>query len=426
MIYLKNIQHNFKKNLVVYYLILAGFLLRLIFSSFPGFHVDTDTFFAWSVRAYDLGLSKFYSKDVWTNYTPGMIYLFYLLGFLKSFFSISDSFFYFVLKLPSIFADLVLSYLVFVVLRRHVSGKLALYGLAFCLFNPVLIFNSAVWGAFDGLMTLFLFLSVYFLSKVTHNALHKSDRNNLILTSVFFGISLLLKPQAVALLPVFGIWILKNFSLKNILFLFLPAVLTVFLFSLPYFPKDPFFGFANLFIQMAQDYKGNSLFAYNLWGVFGFWIDDSTILGFLPYRSWALLILALFWVYFLVIFLRKKVLDVYIISTLAFLAFFFLPTRVHERYLFSAIPFLILISVYLRDRILIVATITLSLVHTINLYYVYIYYNEFYLKLPRVLYIPGFYESLENESKILSLISTLIFMLIIITIARRVQITGNK
>ncbi len=154
MTYLKKIQSDFHKNLVVYYLILAGFLLRLIFASFPGFHVDTDTFFAWSVRAFDLGLSKFYSKDVWTNYTPGMIYLFYLLGAIRYLFSISDQWFYFVLKLPSIISDLILSILIYRVLLNHVSKKLALYGLAFCLFNPVLIFNSAIWGAFDGFINL--------------------------------------------------------------------------------------------------------------------------------------------------------------------------------------------------------------------------------------------------------------------------------
>lgn len=416
MIFLKKIHTELNKNLVVYYLILAGFLLRLIFASFPGFHVDTDTFFAWSVRAFDVGLSQFYSKEVWTNYTPGMIYLFYLLGAIRELFSISDRYFYFVLKLPSIFSDLLLAYFIYRLLLKTVHQKWALYGLAFCIFNPVLIFNSAVWGAFDGFMTLFLLLSIYFLSRAKRAGyLYPKE---LILSSLFFGLSILVKPQAIAIAPVFGIWILRNFSVKNILRLSIPGILIVFLLSLPFFPKDPLFGYINLFIEMAQDYKGNSLFAYNTWGMFGFWIDDSEVLGFLPYRIWGILLLAVFWIYFFTAFWRKKILDVYILSTLAFLAFFFLPTRVHERYLFSAIPFLILISVHLKSKILIYLTIALSILHTINLYYVYIYYNEFYLKLPKTLYIPGFYEGLEAYSKVLSLISTLIFVVIIITISR--------
>lgn len=426
MMSLKTVQSDLQKNLVVYfasakrstnnpqflvlvYLLLAGLLIRLIFATFPGFHVDTDTFFAWSIRVVDVGFSQFYSKDTWTNYTPGMIYVFYVLGLLKSLFSISSDYFYLVLKLPSIFADLVLSYFIYKVLLKTVSKKLALYGLAFCLFNPVLIFNASIWGAFDGLLTLFSFLSIYYLAE-----------KKLILSSVFFGIALLIKPQAAAIAPVFAFWVLKNFSIKNILQLSIPALITVVLLSVPYFPRDPIFGFFNLFIQMAQDYTSNSLFAYNLWGIFGFWIDDSQKLGFLSYRVWGLLAMAVFWIYFFIIFFKKKLVDIYLLSTLAFLAFFFLPTRVHERYLFSAIPLLILISLQLKSRLLVISTILLSLLHLINLYYVYIYYNEIYLKLPKTLYIGGFYEGLESNAKLLSAISTIIFAIIIITISKYV------
>src|SRR3989344_1556088 len=399
--------NNIRKNLVLYYLLLSGFLIRLIFAGFPGFHVDTDTFFAWSLRVTDVGLANFYSPDVWTNYTPGMIYVFYILGFIKSIFPLSGEQFYFLLKIPSILADLVLSYFVYKQLLKTSSKKIASYGLAFCLFNPVLIFNSAVWGAFDGLMALFLFLTIYYL-----------DQKKLITSSIYFGISILLKPQAVAIAPVLGLFLLKNFSVKNFLKLTLPAVISVIILSVPFFPADPLAGFFKLFIQMAQDYKANSLFAYNTWGIFGFWIDDSTTLAFLPIRIWGLIMMSVFWLYFYLLFFKRKF-DAFTLSTLAFLAFFFLPTRVHERYLFSAIPFLILVALKFKSRILVLASVVLSFLHLLNLYYVYVYYNEFYLKLPRVLYITGFYEFLETQAKLLSVISTLLFLLITITISRK-------
>ena len=400
--------NNIRKNLVLYYLLLSGFLIRLIFAGFPGFHVDTDTFFAWSLRVTDVGLANFYSPDVWTNYTPGMIYVFYILGFIKSIFPLSGEQFYSLLKIPSILADLVLSYFVYKQLLKTSSKKIAFYGLAFCLFNPVLIFNSAVWGAFDGLMTLFLFLTIYYL-----------DQKKLITSSIYFGISILLKPQAVAIAPVLGLFLLKNFSVKNFLKLTLPAVISVIILSVPFFPANPLTGFFKLFIQMAQDYKANSLFAYNTWGIFGFWIDDSTTLAFLPIRIWGLIMMSVFWLYFYLLFFKRKF-DAFTLSTLAFLAFFFLPTRVHERYLFSAIPFLILVALKFKSRILVLASVVLSFLHLLNLYYVYVYYNEFYLKLPRVLYITGFYEFLETQAKLLSVISTLLFLLITITISRKV------
>ena len=129
--------------------------------------------------------------------------------------------------------------------------------------------------------------------------------------------------------------------------------------------------------------------------------------------------MSVFWLYFYLLFFKRKF-DAFTLSTLAFLAFFFLPTRVHERYLFSAIPFLILVALKFKSTILVLASVVLSFLHLLNLYYVYVYYNEFYLKLPRVLYITGFYEFLETQAKLLSVISTLLFLLITITISRKV------
>lgn len=400
------ITDNLRKNLMLYYLLLSGLLIRLIFATFPGFHIDTDTFFAWSIRVIELGFSNFYSPDVWTSYTPGMIYVFYFLGLLKNAFSLDSGQFYFLLKIPSIIADLLLSYFVYRELLETSTKKIAFYGLTFCLFSPVMIFNASVWGAFDGLLTLFLFLSIYYLA-----------RKKLISSSLYFAIALLIKPQAVAIIPVFGLFVIKNFSISNIFKLILPALLIIIILSLPYFPQDPVFGFFRLFLSMAQDYKGNSLFAYNTWGAFGFWVDDEASLGFLSYRIWGLLLLSLFWIFFYLLFFKRKF-DAFALSTLAFLAFFFLPTRVHERYLFSAIPFLILIALRFKSKFLIISAVLLSALHLFNLYYVYVYYNEFYLKLPNVLYIPGFYELLETQGKILSIISTLLFLAITITISR--------
>lgn len=398
--------NNIQKNLVLYYLLISGFLVRLIFANFPGFFVDTNTFFAWSLRVLETGFANFYSPDVWTSYTPGMIYLFYFLGILKTIFSLDSEQFYFLLKIPSILSDLALSYLVYKQLLKTSGKNTAFLGLLFCLFNPVLIFNASIWGAFDGLMTLFIFLSIYYL-----------NQKKLISSSIYFALSIFIKPQAVALAPVFGLFLLKNFSARNILKLSIPALITTIVLSMPFFPNNPIFGIFDLVIKMSQDYKGNSLYAYNFWGSFGFWVDDSTILGFLPYRIWGIFLFSVFWVSFYITFFRKKI-DVYLLSALAFLFFFFLPTRVHERYLFSALPFLVLVSLQYRSKILLILTALLSFMHLINLYFVYVYYNEFYLHNPKLLYIPVFYEFLEKEGRLMSIISTLLFVLITITISR--------
>jgi len=62
-------------------------------------------------------------------------------------------------------------------------------------------------------------------------------------------------------------------------------------------------------------------------------------------------------------------------SALATLGFYFLPTRVHERYLYPSLIFLILAAIEQKSSKIIIFQILLSLVHFLNLYYVYIYYN---------------------------------------------------
>ena len=168
---------------------------------------------------------------------------------------------------------------------------------------------------------------------------------------------------------------------------------------------------------MVSDYSFTSLFASNLWGAVGFWIPDNTLWNGLSYQIWGYILLASYWLIIGYYYFKKK-LSIYTLATLATLGFFFLPTRVHERYLYPAIVFLILITAYLRSRLLLILAGILSLLHLLNLYYVYVYYNELYLKLPKILYNPIIYNFLDANGKGFSLISTIIFILISASIIR--------
>lgn len=393
-------------SLPIYWILLCAFLMRVALAQTPGFSIDTDAWFAWSMRMVETGFSGFYSKEVWTNYTPGFLYVLYVLGLIKQLFLFSNELHYFILKFPSILADLILGFLIYKEVNRFQNPGLALVAAILYLFNPAVLFNSAVWGQIDAFLTLFLFMSVYFLI-----------RKKLVWASVFWGLAVLIKPQAIALLPVFGFYVLRNFSLKTISKLSLPAVSVIILGSLPFFPQDPVLGVFKLILQMAQDYPGNSMFAYNLWGIFGFWIDDATTLGPLSFRVWGILLLIIYWS-IIVVFKWKRKINWYVFALLGFLAFYFLPTRVHERYLLPALPFLILCAYIYKSRFLAILGAALSFIHFINIYYVYVYYMEFYLNKPKLLYVKGLYESIEKNSTFLSLISVIIFALILLTLGK--------
>lgn len=386
-------------------LTLLGFGARLWLSFLPGFRIDVDTWFAWAQRLNQLGFANFYSDQIWTNYTPGFLYIFGFLGLIKDLLKINDAQFYLLLKLPFICSELLLGILIYLAIGKK-STSWALAAASLIIFNPALIFNSSIWGQLDSLFTLFLLLSMLFLYQ-----------RKLILSSMMTGLALLFKPQAIALLVVYLLYLISNFSIQSLLKLLAPALITIFLASLPFFPQQPFSGFPLLFLKMASDYSYTSLFAYNFWGIWGFWINDSNLWNGLTLKTWGYLLYFFYWIVIAFLYFNKKI-SILILVTLAALSFFFLPTRVHERYLYPAIPFLILAAATLKSRLLLMLTICLSLIHFLNLYYVYVYYNEFYLKMPKLLYNSLLYNLLDVNGKVLSFVSTIIFILITMIIIK--------
>lgn len=377
----------------------------MLLISLPGFKIDVDAWFAWAIRLNQLGFSHFYSDQVWTNYTPGFLYILGFLGFIKNLFQISNLHFYIILKIPAIVAEVLIGVFIY----KEIAKKSLFWGriaAVIALFNPAFIFNSSVWGQIDGLLSLTLIASFYFLNK-----------KKLILSAIFWGLGFLIKPQAIAVLPIFVLFLIKNLSIKNFLKITIPSLLTVFLISLPFFINQPFSGIPKLFSNMVSDYPQTSLFAYNFWGIIGFWIPDNQLWNNLSYQMWGYILLVSYWITISYFYLKKK-LSLYVLAALATLAFFFLPTRVHERYLYPAIVFLVFSAALLKSRLVFLLTSLLSIVHFLNLYYVYIYYNQFYLKLPEVIYNPVVYNFLANNGKNLSIISNIIFILISASIIR--------
>ena len=196
--------------------LLLGLLIRILLAPIQGFKFDVDTWFYWAERLNSVGLDKFYSTDIWTGYTPGFLYILGFLGFIKNLFQIDAAQFYSVLKFPSILAEMGLGILVYQIIPKNLFWWRRT-GLIFVMLNPSFIFNSAIFGQFDGLFSFTVLLAVYFLTQ-----------KKPLYASILGGISFLLKPQAILLVPIFLIYLIKNFSIKNIFFIILPAVLIIF------------------------------------------------------------------------------------------------------------------------------------------------------------------------------------------------------
>ena len=388
------------ENRIIALLATLGTITRLFLAFLPGFQIDVSSWFSWSLRLNEVGFSNFYAANYFSDYTPGYLYILSFLGYLRNLFLPDDKTFFLLLKLPAILSEVILGILVFKTLTKKSGTFFAILCSGLIFLNPAFIFNSSIWGQIDSVLSLFLFLSIYYLYK-----------KRLLLSSFFLAISLLIKPQTIALFPLLVLFQIKNFNVKKMAQYSFIFLLTVFLISFPFFVKNPFTGLPILIFNTASQYSYNSLFAYNFWGMFGFWIPDSSMWNNLSFQIWGYLLLTGYWI-MIIYFYSKKHISVYVLAALAFLGFYFLPTRVHERYLYPSFIFLIFLAGIFKSKIILILTTFLSFIHLLNLYYVYVYYNEIYLRMPQLLYNPHFYDFLKSNEKALSIISTIIFIII--------------
>jgi hypothetical protein len=146
----------------------------------------------------------------------------------------------------------------------------------------------------------------------------------------------------------------------------------------PFFPDNPW-GFIGKLQDAAnvENYRVNSFWAYNFWGMFGFFKADSLKYAGLAYQWWGLLLYGVSMGAILYAFRRAGGTGMLALGTaLSVLAFYVFVTRMHERYIFPAFLPLLLACILLRSPLLWASFLVLGVVHFVNLYHVYIYYQN--------------------------------------------------
>ncbi len=189
-------------------LVLAlGLALRLIIAQMApgtGFEVDLISFRAWSSNLATEGLSGFYERPFFHDYTPGYLYVLWLMGSLgnvldwdtwqaaaPSLTLLTDL----DLKAPAILADLVIGWLVWSMVRE--SGgrdRLALAAAFVAVINPVSWFDSVLWGQVDSFGVVFLLLG-----------LREVWRDHPERAAIYTVLAALIKPQLGILIPIVAI-----------------------------------------------------------------------------------------------------------------------------------------------------------------------------------------------------------------------------
>jgi Gpi18-like mannosyltransferase len=382
-------------------LVLAlGLLVRLWAMRWPPFPNDMAAYIGWGERMREVGPWNFYAENVFADYAPGYIYVFWLTSILQHAFfeGASVTVVHFLYRFPPVLCDLATTALIYLFVLRTYRARVddpddsasiwAGLAAACYAFNPAIIFNAAAWGQTDSVFTLLMVLSLLlvFWGRPEWSV-------------VSYTLAFLVKPQAISFAPVLVVALLLLFPLRRVLIAAGIGLALGVVMLLPFFGLGLILEFIEVMRDATDTYPYTSLYSYNLWGIYGFWRDDAaTVFLGMSARTVGFILYAvgvIGGVVWLVAALRRTADRPF--TLLMFAVYFtFLPvmvlTRMHERYLHPVLPFLLLFASLCQvksigrdpeDRALryvmapFVLYVALAVLHMVNLYQVYEFYQYF-------------------------------------------------
>lgn len=344
----------------------TGLLLRLALAFLPGHNVDIGCFTAWSRDLYALGFAEFFREDYFCDYPPFYLYVLWLVGWVNSFFAPEAA--PILVKLPPIIADLVLALLLWCVAGESFSSRARTVIFALLMLYPPFLLNGAVWGQVDSLTAVLCLACAMYLRQ-----------GRLLLAGALFGAAMSLKPQAFStagmFVPVFvAAWasgrvgrIPGAVGLAMMVFVFL---------AMPFADGRGIMPVLERYVGMYGTYSSASFNAPNfLAGLGGNLLSEEAVVAGLSLAMWSKLTLGLALGAGLAVALhgrRGRLPDPLLAGAYCSLVFFFFASRMHERYSFLALVFLLAAWLVSRDWRLLVAHLVLVATFFLNVGQVYV------------------------------------------------------
>ena len=341
----------------IWILLAGGFLIRVLALMHIDFRFPFDIalFKNWGIFLYEHGFAAFYGNPDFpmTDYPPVYLYVLYLLGALRARFGWEhfETVFLFFTFLPAILCDLGIGYVLYrrgvKTQREHSRPRIPVFLAALWILSPAVILISSLWGQVESVFSMVLLFSLLLLR----------DRK-LLPAYLIFGVAILTKPQSLFLGPVYlysAIEYLqeKKFSLGGIWRLGAYIMAAVALMVLLFVPFNLFTALESFFGGLGARPYG-SINAFNFFSLIGgnFRSMDTRFMG-LTYG-----------------FMGTVIVIVLVVGTIAALStdrkrggrhYFFIvgalfaliyvfSFRMLDRYLFPALPFLLLHAIESRDR----------------------------------------------------------------------------
>jgi Gpi18-like mannosyltransferase len=301
-------------------LLIGGLAIRLAVLDAKGHPGDAIVIGRWADNMATFGPSDFYRHD--GAIYPALLYAYWPIGVLLDGLDQARA-----IKGLSIPFDLAIGVVAFLAARRMVGPVRALVAPVVYLFNPAVLLAGPVWGQVDAAGTLAYLLALLALAGRRWAA-----------AGACAVVALLIKPQfGLVLLPVAVVAVLQWRATHDVAPLIRSALGGAAAYAVVAIPLrlSPI-TYIGRVIGAGSFKEMSSANAANIWGLFhGYKKPD----GDLVYIGAFLLLLGL--TAALLPLLRRQDLPMILaVGAFVIFAFYFLPTRVHERYLFPAMAVL--------------------------------------------------------------------------------------
>ena len=379
----------------IVWLLILGFIFRLILVCISGWHPDLNNHIDWGIKFLQLGPQKFYENIFWGVSWPNqplatmLLFafsaiskniIFGFIEFLNQTFPFFPSFIIpyiktnihaWMVKMPFVLADIGIAFLIYKIVQEF-KPKLAIIASCVFLFNPVIIYNSTIWGQTDSLINLLALSGILLIFK-----------RHYFLGIILFLFGFLFKLSLIIYLPIFGLLLIKQIKdWKKFITPILFFLVLIFCLAIPFSfgDKNPFewlwYMYTNrVLVRQGSMLNGN---AFNLWFLlFSLDYSKSEFTQFLgiTYQVWSRILLIIFLIPVCFKFLKNKLTINSLLTALLLTAFgsFIFLTNMHERYLYPIFPILTILIFLPNTKFKIKSLIVLSLIHLVNLYNLWFY-----------------------------------------------------
>lgn len=375
------------------WLLAAGLIIRLALAPLAyGFQYDMDTFGSWAQVLVSEPFRRFYDVAPVPDHLPGDMYLHAALGWLFRAFggeNYHGAAYRFLLKAVPSVADIAVALLIWAILRDRVTEEAGRLAAVFYALNPATIFLAAIWGQWDVVSGLFLLGGLAIVWRWPERWVWAVP---------IFAWMVMIKPP-LALLALIGLLavplrdLLRGATLAQVVRLriaegigaLVVGLATITGLALPF--DTAIGGMETRWSLLDRVRVAMELYPFTTLGAANIWMvplgtpdrrsdTGGTLLG-LTAQGWGTVLFLVALVYVGVLVARgvrrvdPVVLTVWAMATVNY-AWFLLPTRAHERYLYPTVLLLVVLCGLARldGRVTAVAG-AVSLVYLLNLVGVY-------------------------------------------------------